>query len=159
MYSLRIAELRYSKPYCTIVSFQKEVFTLRKKFFLIWTVFYNFLFSALTNVKADYYTCWNRDGLSFWIVEREEAALFVSELLSASRTFAPGRYVRTYNCYFCKSYVVTFLEIARVHFSVFRYDIYSDSIKLPEPKGEMVQLQQKVYIPLKKHPEVSWDFP
>lgn len=47
-------------------------------------------------------------------------------------------------------------EIARVRFSVFRYDLYTDSLKLPEPKGGMVQLMEKVYIPKKDHPDYNF---
>lgn len=53
-------------------------------------------------------------------------------------------------------YCIIIIEIARVRFSVFRYDLYTDSLKLPEPKGGMVQLMEKVYIPKKDHPDVYY---
>uniref|UniRef100_A0A0N4ZPQ7 KH domain-containing protein n=1 Tax=Parastrongyloides trichosuri TaxID=131310 RepID=A0A0N4ZPQ7_PARTI len=47
-------------------------------------------------------------------------------------------------------------EIARVRMSLFQCDFSNVSLKLPEPIGNVILAQTKVYIPVDKHPEYNF---
>lgn len=47
-------------------------------------------------------------------------------------------------------------EIARVRASLFQINgVRKEPLTLPEPDGETVTLNEKVYVPVKEHPDVS----
>lgn len=49
-----------------------------------------------------------------------------------------------------------FPEIARVRASLFQINgVRKEPLQLPEPDGETVTLNEKVYVPVKEHPDVS----
>lgn len=49
-----------------------------------------------------------------------------------------------------------FSEIARVRASLFQINgVRKEPLQLPEPDGETVTLNEKVYVPVKEHPDVS----
>ena len=49
-----------------------------------------------------------------------------------------------------------FIEIARVRASLFQINgVRKEPLQLPEPDGETVTLNEKVYVPVKEHPDVS----
>lgn len=49
-----------------------------------------------------------------------------------------------------------FTEIARVRASLFQINgVRKEPLQLPEPDGETVTLNEKVYVPVKEHPDVS----
>ena len=49
-----------------------------------------------------------------------------------------------------------FSEIARVRASLFQINgVRKEPLQLPEPEGETVTLNEKVYVPVKEHPDVS----
>jgi hypothetical protein len=49
-----------------------------------------------------------------------------------------------------------FSEIARVRASLFQINgVRKEPLTLPEPDGETVTLNEKVYVPVKEHPDVS----
>lgn len=48
------------------------------------------------------------------------------------------------------------IEIARVRASLFQINgVRKEPLQLPEPDGETVTLNEKVYVPVKEHPDVS----
>lgn len=52
-----------------------------------------------------------------------------------------------------------FSEIARVRASLFQINgVRKEPLQLPEPDGETVTLNEKVYVPVKEHPDVSFVF-
>uniref|UniRef100_W8BK55 Protein held out wings n=1 Tax=Ceratitis capitata TaxID=7213 RepID=W8BK55_CERCA len=47
-------------------------------------------------------------------------------------------------------------EIARVRASLFQINgVKKEPLTLPEPEGAAVQLNEKVYVPVREHPDVS----
>lgn len=47
-------------------------------------------------------------------------------------------------------------EIAKVRASLFQINgVRKEPLQLPEPDGETVTLNEKVYVPVKEHPDVS----
>lgn len=49
-----------------------------------------------------------------------------------------------------------FTEIAKVRASLFQINgVRKEPLQLPEPDGETVTLNEKVYVPVKEHPDVS----
>lgn len=54
----------------------------------------------------------------------------------------------------------SFTEIAKVRASLFQINgVRKEPLTLPEPDGETVTLNEKVYVPVKEHPDVStWRF-
>lgn len=47
-------------------------------------------------------------------------------------------------------------EIARVRASLFQINgVKKEPLTLPEPEGAMVTLNEKVYVPVREHPDVS----
>jgi hypothetical protein len=47
-------------------------------------------------------------------------------------------------------------EIARVRASLFQINgVRKEPLQLPDPDGETVTLNEKVYVPVKEHPDVS----
>lgn len=49
-----------------------------------------------------------------------------------------------------------FTEIARVRASLFQINgVRKEPLQLPEAEGEPVTLNEKVYVPVKEHPDVS----
>lgn len=49
-----------------------------------------------------------------------------------------------------------FSEIAKVRASLFQINgVKKEPLKLPEPDGTPVTLNEKVYVPVKEHPDVS----
>lgn len=56
-----------------------------------------------------------------------------------------------FNNFFCY-----FSEIAKVRASLFQINgVKKEPLKLPEPDGTPVTLNEKVYVPVKEHPDVS----
>lgn len=52
--------------------------------------------------------------------------------------------------------LLLFTEIARVRASLFQINgVRKEPLQLPEPDGETVTLNEKVYVPVKEHPDVS----
>lgn len=52
--------------------------------------------------------------------------------------------------------LLLFSEIARVRASLFQINgVRKEPLQLPEPDGETVTLNEKVYVPVKEHPDVS----
>lgn len=72
--------------------------------------------------------------------------------------------------YFCRDFsmdkmsnviflFLLFSEIARVRASLFQINgVRKEPLQLPEPDGETVTLNEKVYVPVKEHPDVSFVF-
>jgi hypothetical protein len=53
-------------------------------------------------------------------------------------------------------FFLLFSEIARVRASLFQINgVRKEPLQLPEPDGETVTLNEKVYVPVKEHPDVS----
>lgn len=51
---------------------------------------------------------------------------------------------------------IIFTEIARVRASLFQINgVKKEPLTLPEPEGAMVTLNEKVYVPVREHPDVS----
>lgn len=51
-----------------------------------------------------------------------------------------------------------FPEIAKVRASLFQINgVKKEPLKLPEPDGTPVTLNEKVYVPVREHPDVSTD--
>lgn len=49
-----------------------------------------------------------------------------------------------------------FAEIAKVRASLFQINgVKKEPLKLPEPDGTPVTLNEKVYVPVREHPDVS----
>lgn len=49
-----------------------------------------------------------------------------------------------------------FLEIAKVRASLFQINgVKKEPLQLPEPDGVPVTLNEKVYVPIREHPDVS----
>lgn len=49
-----------------------------------------------------------------------------------------------------------FLEIAKVRASLFQINgVQKEPLTLPDPDGQAVTLNEKVYVPVKEHPDVS----
>jgi len=46
-------------------------------------------------------------------------------------------------------------EIERVRSVIFQNEFIDEDLKLPEPEGEIVQLSEKIFVPIKEHPDVS----
>lgn len=47
-------------------------------------------------------------------------------------------------------------EIAKVRASLFQISgVKKEPLTLPEPEGEIITLTEKVYVPVKEHPDVS----
>lgn len=60
---------------------------------------------------------------------------------------------------FSFSFSLLFSEIARVRASLFQINgVRKEPLQLPEPDGETVTLNEKVYVPVKEHPDVSTVF-
>lgn len=54
--------------------------------------------------------------------------------------------------------IIIFTEIARVRASLFQINgVKKEPLTLPEPEGAMVTLNEKVYVPVREHPDVSWN--
>lgn len=50
-------------------------------------------------------------------------------------------------------------EIAKVRASLFQINgVRKEPLTLPEPDGEPLVMNEKVYVPVKDHPDVSVDF-
>lgn len=48
------------------------------------------------------------------------------------------------------------LEIAKVRASLFQINgVQKEPLTLPDPDGQAVTLNEKVYVPVKEHPDVS----
>jgi len=47
-------------------------------------------------------------------------------------------------------------EIARARSSIFQCDFHCDSLNLPAPEGEKIQVSEKVFVPIKEHPEYNF---
>ncbi|KAI4474687.1 hypothetical protein M0802_015495, partial [Mischocyttarus mexicanus] len=48
-------------------------------------------------------------------------------------------------------------EIAKVRASLFQISgVKKEPLILPEPEGEVTTLMEKVYVPVKEHPDVSY---
>uniref|UniRef100_A0AC35UIN8 KH domain-containing protein n=1 Tax=Rhabditophanes sp. KR3021 TaxID=114890 RepID=A0AC35UIN8_9BILA len=47
-------------------------------------------------------------------------------------------------------------EISRVRMSLFQCDFSNDEMQLPEPEGEVVAVQEKIYVPNKEHPDYNF---
>lgn len=61
--------------------------------------------------------------------------------------------------YLIKFYFSFLKEIARVRASLFQINgVRKEPLQLPEPDGETVTLNEKVYVPVKEHPDVSTFF-
>lgn len=51
---------------------------------------------------------------------------------------------------------VLFTEIAKVRASLFQINgVKKEPLVLPEPEGTVTTLTEKVYVPVKEHPDVS----
>lgn len=49
-----------------------------------------------------------------------------------------------------------FAEIAKVRASLFQINgVKKEPLKLPEPDGQPITLNEKVYVPIREHPDVS----
>lgn len=49
-----------------------------------------------------------------------------------------------------------FTEIAKVRASLFQISgVKKEPLTLPEPEGDILTLTEKVYVPVKEHPDVS----
>lgn len=49
-----------------------------------------------------------------------------------------------------------FTEIAKVRASLFQISgVKKEPLTLPEPEGDIITLTEKVYVPVKEHPDVS----
>ncbi len=55
-----------------------------------------------------------------------------------------------------ESFFVTKIEINRVRVNLFQLGT-KEAVSLPEPTGPNIQLTEKLYVPVKDHPEVSFD--
>lgn len=54
-------------------------------------------------------------------------------------------------------YVCFFSEIAKVRASLFQINgVKKEPLILPEPEGMVTTLTEKVYVPVKEHPDVSF---
>lgn len=54
-------------------------------------------------------------------------------------------------------YLFFFPEIAKVRASLFQINgVRKDPLVLPEPEGIVTTLTEKVYVPVKEHPDVSF---
>lgn len=54
------------------------------------------------------------------------------------------------------NFVVSILEIAKVRSSLFQINgVKKEPLVLPEPDGPVTTLTEKVYVPVKEHPDVS----
>lgn len=61
---------------------------------------------------------------------------------------------QNFNDYFI--YFLFLIEIARVRASLFQINgVRKEPLQLPEAEGETVTLNEKVYVPVKEHPDVS----
>jgi len=47
-------------------------------------------------------------------------------------------------------------EIERVRSVIFQNEFIDEDLKLPEPEGEMVQLSEKIFVPIKEHPDYNF---
>lgn len=56
----------------------------------------------------------------------------------------------------CFFYFVAFSEIAKVRASLFQINgVRKEPLSLPDAEGAPVTLNEKVYVPVKEHPDVS----
>lgn len=54
-------------------------------------------------------------------------------------------------------FCLIFTEIAKVRASLFQINgVKKDPLVLPEPEGMITTLTEKVYVPVKEHPDVSF---
>lgn len=54
------------------------------------------------------------------------------------------------------SFISIFPEIARVRASLFQINgVKKEPLTLPEPEGAVVTMNEKVYVPVREHPDVS----
>jgi len=54
------------------------------------------------------------------------------------------------------SFLLIFPEIARVRASLFQINgVKKEPLTLPEPEGSVVTMNEKVYVPVREHPDVS----
>lgn len=61
--------------------------------------------------------------------------------------------------YFFIYFSVYVTEIAKVRASLFQINgVKKEPLKLPEPDGTPVTLNEKVYVPVREHPDVSTKF-
>lgn len=59
-----------------------------------------------------------------------------------------------FNFYFF--FLFLFAEIAKVRASLFQINgVKKEPLQLPEPEGQTVTLNEKVYVPIREHPDVS----
>ena len=59
-----------------------------------------------------------------------------------------------------KIFFYLFTEISRVRASLFQINgVKKEPLTLPEADGETVTLNEKVYVPVKEHPDVSTFLP
>lgn len=47
-------------------------------------------------------------------------------------------------------------EIERVRLAIFQSEFKDEDLKLPEPEGSVVQVQEKVFVPIKEYPEYNF---
>lgn len=65
-------------------------------------------------------------------------------------------HLANYLIFSCFSFFLSFAEIAKVRASLFQINgVRKEPLTLPEPDGETVTLNEKVYVPVKEHPDVS----
>jgi hypothetical protein len=58
--------------------------------------------------------------------------------------------------YMCNVVIVSLTEIGKVRGNLFQINGgVKEPLNLPEPSGETVSLSEKVYVPVKEHPDVS----
>lgn len=54
------------------------------------------------------------------------------------------------------AFIFNFSEIAKVRASLFQINgVQKEPLTLPDPDGQAVTLNEKVYVPVKEHPDVS----
>ncbi|KHN76113.1 hypothetical protein Tcan_05196 [Toxocara canis] len=46
-------------------------------------------------------------------------------------------------------------KINRVQLELFQFRFSLEKQDLPEPKGQPIMVQEKIYVPIKEHPDVS----
>lgn len=59
------------------------------------------------------------------------------------------------NLWYAKFLFSLFSEINRVRMALFQCHFSIERLDLPEPEGEPVTIQEKVYVPRKEHPDVN----
>lgn len=59
---------------------------------------------------------------------------------------------------FCLFFFI-FAEISKVRASLFQINgVRKEPLELPEPDGQTLTMNEKVYVPVKEHPDVSMIF-